>query len=221
MAMLIAHRSIHPKVAASALLLLAASCGHAQTLTTPADRLCAQALSNRGARLAIPVLTSLPVREASCACLASAVSGRQAEPSIKALIEAHVGECIARAAPAEKVVPLPSAVLAQLEDAFAREPVARGFSSAKAKLDGCKLPEYPSASRRVEAAGTTRLAFHIGADSSVIDAEVTHSAGSSPAHKLLDVTALFSLMQCKFEPARFRGDPLDAWIEVEYRWKLE
>lgn len=221
MAQLNALRSTHRKVAVPALLLLAASGGHAQTLTTPADRLCVQALSDRGARLAIPVLTSLPVREASCVCLASAVSGQQAEPSMKALVDAHVGECIARAAPAEKAVPLPSAVLAQLEDAFVREPVARGFSGAKAKLDGCKLPEYPAASRWAEATGSTRLAFHIGANSAVIDAEVAHSAGSSPAHKLLDVTALFSLMQCKFEPARFRGDPIDAWTEVEYRWRLD
>jgi len=140
---------------------------------------------------------------------------------MKSAVEANVGECISRAAPVERVVPLPSAVLAQLEDVFTNESASGGFSNAKAKIDSCKLPEYPAASRMAEARGRTTLAFHIRADSRVIDGEVTKSAGSSPAHKLLDVTALLSLMQCKFEPARFRGQPLDAWIEVEYVWKLE
>jgi TonB family protein len=88
-------------------------------------------------------------------------------------------------------------------------------------MSSCKLPEYPAASRRAEATGNTRLAFHISANSDVIDGEVMTSAGTSPAHKLLDVTALFSLMQCRFEPARDRGQTLDAWTEVVYKWKLE
>jgi TonB family protein len=140
---------------------------------------------------------------------------------MRALFDASLGECITTAAPVEKVVPLSPAILALLEDAFASEPVTRGFSSPKSRLDSCKLPEYPAASRRTEATGSTRLAFHIRADSTVIDGEVVKSAGSSPAHKLLDVTALFSLMQCKFEPARFRGEPLDAWTLIEYQWKLD
>jgi TonB family protein len=116
---------------------------------------------------------------------------------------------------------LPSAILAQLEDAYTTDVVARGFSSPKADFDSCKLPEYPVAARRAGATGSTKLTFHIRANSRVIDGEVTKSAGKSPSHKLLDVTALFSLMQCKFEPAKFRGQPIDAWTEVEYRWVLE
>lgn len=195
--------------------------GKAQTITGPSDHLCARALAGRGARLEIPVLTSQPVREASCSCLAVAVSGRPAEQSVGAAVAANAGECIARTVPAERVRLLPPAVLAQLEDAYAQGPTARGFSSARTIVEGCKFPEYPVAARRTEATGRTRISLHIGADSRVIDGEVTKSSGSSPAHKMLDAVALFSIMQCRFEPARQRDQPLDAWTEIEYVWKLE
>jgi hypothetical protein len=221
MNLLSAHPGVECKLAVVTLLLLAASGGVAQTLTTSSGQLCSQALADRGARIAIPVLASKGVRDSTCTCLASAVSERRADVLPRAAIEASVGECIAKAAPAEKVVPLPAAVLAQLEDAYATDLVARGYTRPTAKMSSCKLPEYPQASRMSEATGNTVLAFNIGANSRVLDGEVMRTAGSSPAHKLLDVTALFSLMQCRFEPARFRGQPIDAWTTVEYQWKLE
>lgn len=65
------------------------------------------------------------------------------------------------------------------------------------------------------------IALLIGANASVIDGEVTKPSGSSPAHRMLDAVALFSIMQCRFEPARLRDQPLDAWTEIEQVWKLE
>jgi TonB family protein len=210
-------------VAATAWLAVAMASaeGNAQAISASPDVLCARALAGRGARLEIPVLTSQPVREASCSCLADAVSGRPAEQSVRAAVAANAGECIARTVPVERVGLLPPAVLAQLEDAYAQGPTARGFSSPKSIFEGCKFPEYPAAARRAEATGRTRIAVHISANSSVIDGEVTKSSGSSPAHKMLDAVALFSIMQCRFEPARLRDQPLDAWTEIEYVWKLE
>ena len=200
---------------------MASAEGNAQAITAPPDRLCAQALAGRGARLEIPVLTSQPVREASCSCLADAVSGRPAEQSVRAAVAANAGECIARTVPAERVGLLPPAVLAQLEDAYAQGPTARGFSSPKSIFEGCKFPEYPVAARRAEATGSTMIALHIGADSRVIDGEIAKSSGSSPAHKMLDAAALLSIMQCRFEPARLRDQPLDAWTQIEYVWKIQ
>lgn len=215
------HRKVQRKGTAAAVFSLAFSCGAAHAQTIPTENLCVQALSNHGAKLAIPVLTSQYVRVSSCACLASAVSGQQAAPSIRALIETSVGECIAKAAPAERVIPLPSAVLAQLEDAYTTDIVARGFIGPKLKLESCKRAEYPVDAIRAEATGDTRLLVRISVYSSVIDAEVTRSAGGSAAHKFLDVSTLASVLQCKFEPASFRGQPLEAWTELEYRWRLQ
>ncbi len=200
---------------------MASADGNAQAITAPPDRLCAQALAGRGARLEIPVLTSQSVREASCSCLADAVSGRPAEQSVRTAVAANAGECIARTVPVERGGLLPPAVLAQLEDAYAQGPTARGFSSARTIVEGCKFPEYPAAARRTEATGRTTISLHISANSSVIDGEVTKSSGSSAAHKMLDAAALFSIMQCRFEPARLRDQLLDAWTEIEFVWKLE
>jgi hypothetical protein len=209
------------KITAAGLLLLALGDGNSQTVSAQSQQLCVSALSDRGARLAIPVLNSQSVRETSCGCLAAAMRQSATEQSAKAVIEANLGSCIARAAPAEKMVSLPLAVLGQLEDAYAEEAAPRVFIRPKADLTNCKMPEYPIASQRANVSGNTRLAFHIRANSSVIDGEVMGSAGTTAAHKLLDITALFSLMQCKFEPAQLRGKSLSAWIEVEYQGRLE
>lgn len=96
---------------------MASAEGNAQAISASPDVLCARALAGRGARLEIPVLTSQPVREASCSCLADAVSGRPAEQSVRAAVAANAGECIARTVPAERGGLLSPAVLAQLEDA--------------------------------------------------------------------------------------------------------
>ena len=206
------------------LALLALGSAHGQSDTAGPGRVCERALSDLGAHLAVPVLSSMAVREATCSCVAAGLPEpptAASAPLAQAAIDARVGDCIAQAAPAERISALPAAVLAQLEEALSPDPSARAFRKPVAVTSSCQIPAYPEVARRAEATGTTRLGFHIRADATRIDGDIVRSAGPSAAHKLLDMAALLALMTCRFEPARFRGQALDAWVELEYRWKLD
>jgi hypothetical protein len=212
---------ITANLALGSCLAIALGNAHSQQVAASSDLLCNHALFDRGARSVLPTLTSNAVRVATCSCLAEATSGRESTQNVRSLIESTIATCMARLVPAQPAAPLPPAVLGRLEELIAPETTTKVFVPAKALLSDCKPAEYPAASRRAEASGKTRLTFHIGANSKVLDGEVLISAGTSPAHKLLDVVALFSIMQCRFEAARYRGQPIDSWTEVEYQWNLE
>ncbi len=82
--------------------------------------------------------------------------------------------------------------------------------------------DYPSAARRAEATGVTKIRFTVGADGKLAGAEVIKSAGPSREHKMLDRVALSKLSDCAFKPGNDEnGHPVGATIEVEYVWKLE
>lgn len=184
---------------------------------------CERALSDMGARQAIPSFNSPAIREAVCICVKADPTFRGSDVSEQSATESMqsiVAQCASRAVPAEKITALPVAVLVNLQDAMNRLDAPKSFVDAKANFSACKRPEYPQASLRVEASGDTLLAFKISDSGQVLDALVIRSAGTSAAHKLLDVTALFSLMQCKFEPAYWRSKAIETWTEVEYRWLL-
>lgn len=82
--------------------------------------------------------------------------------------------------------------------------------------------EYPSAARRTEATGTTRVRFHIGADGKLASADVVKSAGSTREHKMLDRLAVTKLSECRFTAgADENGRPVGASFDVDYVWKLD
>jgi TonB family protein len=129
-----------------------------------------------------------------------------------------IAHCISRAAPAERIADLPPAILGNIHDALTNDLTSNGYVSAKANFAACDSPDYPPAALSVNARGNTLLTLKISKTGKVLDGTVLRSAGQSPAHKLLDVTALLSLMQCKFEPAFWQGNAIEAWTEVEYKW---
>jgi len=196
----------------------------AQVSASQTIQRCDRALANIGARQAIPSFASPAVREAVCTCVKAGAplgENQSQEEEAAESMQTIVAQCTASAVPAERVRALPVAVLGRLRDAIEGPDVPSGFITAIANLDDCKRPEYPQASLRSQASGDTLLAFKISASGKVLDGVVIRSAGPSAAHKLLDVTAQFALMQCKFEPAYWRRKAAESWTEVEYKWQLQ
>ena len=82
--------------------------------------------------------------------------------------------------------------------------------------------DYPSAAKRAEATGTTKVRFTVGADGKLVSAELVKSAGPSREHKMLDRVAISKLSECNFRAGTDEnGRPVGATVEVEYVWKIE
>ena len=211
-------RSLFDCAAGVALLASAlTSSVHAQGSrpSTSPDRLCLNALASQDVQVGAASLRSLTVRQAICGCLLA--TRLQADETMQAAAR----RCLSSTSPAEQDFALSSAALAQLSDALGPPGSTREFIPPKLDSSRCDLPKYPEASRRLEATGTSGVAIRIDKRGRVADGIVTTSAGPTPGHKLLDVTALFSLMQCRFEPGSYRGDSIESWTQISYVWKLE
>lgn len=82
--------------------------------------------------------------------------------------------------------------------------------------------DYPAASRRAEATGTTRLRFTIDASGALTRSEIIKSAGMSREHRLLDKVAESKLAGCYFTAGvDENGRPMGGTFEVDYVWKLQ
>ncbi len=83
--------------------------------------------------------------------------------------------------------------------------------------------DYPSAAKRAEATGTTRLRFSIGPDGRLTGVpEIVRSAGATREHKMLDRLAASKLSECRFKAgADENGKPVGASFDVDYVWKLD
>ena len=82
--------------------------------------------------------------------------------------------------------------------------------------------DYPTAARRADATGTTRIRFTVGADGRVESSQVIRSAGPSREHRMLDRVAQSKLSECRFRPGiDENGKPVGGTTEVEFVWKLE
>lgn len=75
-------------------------------------------------------------------------------------------------------------------------------------------PVYPEAAKREKREGNVRLAFHIDADSTLLESKVKRSSG----HADLDEAARVGLSNCKFKPSMQNGIAVPGWTEVGYRW---
>lgn len=88
--------------------------------------------------------------------------------------------------------------------------------TARINFSTCVKPQYPRAALRVDAQGAVTLAFLIGPDGAVLEANVNRSSG----HAELDEAARAALVKCTFEPAVADGKPVEAWTKVKYVWTL-
>jgi TonB family protein len=81
----------------------------------------------------------------------------------------------------------------------------------------CPDLAYPEAALREQAQGTTRIRFVIDASGKATQPLITHGAGMTRGHRVLDRAATESLVKCQFpvdEPARERSSVID------YVWRL-
>jgi protein TonB len=85
------------------------------------------------------------------------------------------------------------------------------------KSEGCRKPEYPAVSRRMEETGTVVLQLLVGIDGKVTDSKVAQSSG----HPRLDEAARSALSLCTFTPGTTDGKPEPGWGTMKYTWKLD
>ena len=95
-----------------------------------------------------------------------------------------------------------------VQEGMAATPAAIIFGSCPQK------PVYPEAAKQEKRQGNVLLAFHIGADSTVLASQVKRSSG----HADLDEAAREGLSKCKFKPAVQNGNAVPGWTQFEYRW---
>lgn len=223
---------IWKRAAAVACAMAAVAAASGQTTQPALLDDCDLALRAPAATGAVPALASSSVRKRTCDCLrtAQASASASAQDGSGTLLQysATVSRCVGEAVAAEPIPALPARTLHALSVALDSPPqradpqpprMAPGLALKGGS--GCKPPEYPLAAARAEATGTTRLVFHVGPKGDVIDADIVKSAGKTLAHKLLDMAALSSLMQCGFSPRVVNGVAVDTTTQVEYVWRLE
>ena len=220
------------RAAATACALAAAAAASGQTAQPALSGDCDMALRAPAATGAVPALASASVRKRTCDCLrtaqASAAASAQDGSGTLLQYSATVSRCVGEGVAAEPIPALPARTLHALSVAVDSGP-QRAETQAPRTAPGlalksgsaCKPPEYPIAAARAEATGTTRLVFHVGPNGDVIDADIVKSAGKTLPHKLLDMAALSSLMQCGFSPRVVNGVAVDTTTQVEYVWRLE
>lgn len=172
----------------------------------------------------LPSLAVPSVRRRACACLmTSAALPAVAEAEAGAVppaFSAAVGRCLKSAIANEPVPAVPDVTVRTLLAAVSPAGQQK-FVPPVVHMEDCKKPEYPPASARAEATGTTRLLFQLGTRGELLDAGIVQSSGKTLQHKLLDSAALFSLMRCRFSPATLDGQPVESSWPVEYVWRLE
>jgi TonB family protein len=218
--------------AAMACAMLAAAAASAQAPQPAAAGDCDLALRAPAATGAVPALALPSVRQRACECLKTAQAadaGSVADGSGTLLqYSATVSRCVGAAVIAEPIPVLPARTLHALSMAAnppppRAEPLPSRAPPRPSLKSGstCKQPEYPVAAARSGTTGTTRPVFHIGLNGDVIDADILKSSGKTLHHKLLDMAALMSLMQCVFSPAVVNGVAVEATTQVEYVWRLE
>ncbi len=83
-------------------------------------------------------------------------------------------------------------------------------------------PAYPEVAQKAGAEGWTRLKLAIAADGRVDTAVVVDSAGSTPAHKLLDQAAVQASTGCRMYTPRFdaTGQAIPFTTGMAWRWSL-
>ena len=224
----------HPAALALLAMSLSGLAWAEQTTPSPAQvdpvARCIQYLESPAGERLLPTADASHLRSATCGC---AVAGSDDAPQLtdpasrnrpvqraallhtcfaKALVATGNGE-------AGRADPLATAIALAIEP---KDGPQGRYERAQFELGRrCESPAYPSASLRAEVTGTTSMAYFVDKDGVVKDAQILKSAGATPAHKLLDATALIAFMACRFTPAKQAGVPVDSWVAVTFNWILQ
>jgi TonB family protein len=81
----------------------------------------------------------------------------------------------------------------------------------------CSKPQYPKLSLRENEEGLAHVAFLVHADGTVGGSVVLASTGF-PA---LDRETQEALAKCVFKPETENGQPIEAWVPVQYLWTID
>lgn len=82
---------------------------------------------------------------------------------------------------------------------------------------GCRKPNYPAASQRLEEQGTSRIRLLINVAGKVAESGVEKSSG----YPRLDEAAIRAFSTCKFTVGTVDGKPEPTWFRINYKWSLE
>lgn len=81
----------------------------------------------------------------------------------------------------------------------------------------CHRPVYPPQALADKIEGTSTIGFLVGPDGKVIASKVYTSSGNAS----LDEAVRSAISQCTFRPPSHKGKPAQAWIPVQYVWKMD
>lgn len=86
-----------------------------------------------------------------------------------------------------------------------------------ASFKGNRLPDYPAMSRRLGEQGVVELRVFITPEGRAADVQLVKSSGSAR----LDRSAMDSIREWRFLPARQSGRPVGAWYEWRWEFRLD
>lgn len=82
-------------------------------------------------------------------------------------------------------------------------------------FSACDQPAYPPPHRILEE-GTVTMSFLINTEGKVAGSKILRSSG----FRSLDKAAIVGIAKCRFKPATLNGVPEQAWVQMQYVWKL-
>lgn len=150
------------------------------------------------------------------------VEARKSTPRVHAEIP-PAGETLDIASTATKDVATTDgpALPPQAGDAPAAPLTPTPVPSSRARFDVAYLnnpaPAYPGLARRLGEEGTVRLRVWVSREGRAGKVELAQSTGSPR----LDRAALETVSRWRFEPARENGAPVEQWVIVPIKFKLE
>ncbi|MEY2631496.1 MAG: hypothetical protein RIR00_150 [Pseudomonadota bacterium] len=116
------------------------------------------------------------------------------------------------------VAPAPPVPLPPIVASPVAAPVAEALHEARFDADYLANPKppYPNASRKLNETGTAYLRVQVGADGSALKVELKTSSG----YPRLDQSALDTVAQWRFVPARRGSTPVQSWVVVPIVFSL-
>ena len=81
----------------------------------------------------------------------------------------------------------------------------------------CARPVWPVGAIAANKTGTVTLSFLIGADGKLKGSRIVKSSG----HDELDEAARTGIEKCTFKPPTRDGNPIEAWMMMQYVWTLD